>query len=45
LAPTDSAFVKLSVPLVFSSSVPVVPEKLSEVAVLAASSFRRSTRF
>src|SRR5947207_291162 len=38
LVPTVSALARVSVPLVFSSSVPVEPEKLSDVAALPASS-------
>src|SRR5580700_9160920 len=42
LAPTPSALVRVKVPAVFSSKVPVEPEKVSPVAVLAASSFKES---
>ncbi|TMJ55817.1 MAG: hypothetical protein E6G81_14475 [Alphaproteobacteria bacterium] len=38
LAPTASALVRTSVPELFSSNVPVEPEKVSDVAALPASS-------
>src|SRR6202011_1567994 len=38
LAPIASALVTVRVPAVFSSSVPIVPEKVADVAALAASS-------
>ena len=44
LAPIASALVRVSAPLVLTSSVPVEPENVAEVAALAASSSRLSVR-